>query len=409
MWLLHTAAIKLEEFHGSVPPYAILSHTWSNNEVSFQEMLSVPVGEIEDEYRYQKIRMFCRLAKQYGFEYCWIDNVCIDKRSSAELSEAINSMYSWYREAKLCIIYFVDVPPKSDEAGITQEEAFRNSRWFTRGWTLQELIAPKTRLFFANDWSLIENSICGSAGGDIVDLISSITRITPLVLRDHSKLQTTCVAERMSWAAKRQTTRPEDAAYSLMGIFSVNMAILYGEGLRSAFWRLQNEIMQTSFDQTIFSWKGPYESSGLLAHTPDDFADLPALKLWKPDYLSTFSMTNMGLQIQPFIYNIPVESNNDPSSQSQDPLIVYAALQCSTKTERGWDIMFVQLKRVEDVFCTMNGLRCKAYRRVNCQELDMFTSVNLAGRKSEVLLVLEDKHNDLIRMSIESHWENAHE
>jgi hypothetical protein len=397
MWLLDSSTLQLEEFFGArTPPYAILSHTWAKEEVSYDEMQEAR-ETLRHKAGFKKIKHFCELAKRYGFSYAWVDSCCIDKRSSAELSEAINSMYTWYRDAGICMVYLVDVPGRTEQTigqPSTQIEAFKKSRWFTRGWTLQELIASSRRQFFASDWSMIDDIVpSGHVGHDFVDLISDITHISEVILRDRDKLQSFCVAERISWAAHRQTTRPEDAAYSLMGLFNVNMPILYGEGVRSAFRRLQDEIIKTSFDQTIFAWRGPYESSGLLAQTPANFADTPQLEIWPPTMLAPFSMTNAGLSIR-----LPVFQG----SIKNPPGIVFAALQCDINTNTGWKILLIRLRRVENANCVVNGKQCKAYRRVNCTTWDVVPTASLLGCPYEDLLVLQDEHFELIKSAVKS-------
>ena len=148
MRLLHTSTLKLEEFIGSnIPPYAILSHTWGIEEVSFQDMQGS--GAME-KVGYEKISRCCEKAATGGFEYAWVDTCCIDKSSSSELSEAINSMYRWYRNAEVCYVSLSDVPHDYESLDL-----FKRSRWFTRGWTLQELIAPSMVIFFDSDWEEI--------------------------------------------------------------------------------------------------------------------------------------------------------------------------------------------------------------------------------------------------------------
>lgn len=259
MWLLNTTSLRLHEFVGdNLPPYAILSHTWSSDEFLYHEVPDWPDSlSIKAKPGFVKVARFCERANREGFSYSWVDSCCIDKSSSAQLSEAINSMYEWYKDAEVCMVYLEDVPGLTEPGmSVDSEEwltAFENGRWFTRGWTLQELIAPKKRVYFARDWSVIDPGDFNQPGQKLVDIISGVTRISPLVLQDSTKLSSFCVAERMSWASLRTTTRPEDRAYSLMGLFSVNMPILYGEGFSKAFSRLQDEIMKTSFDQTIFA------------------------------------------------------------------------------------------------------------------------------------------------------------
>lgn len=169
-----------------------------------------------------------------------MDTCCIDKSSSAELSEAINSMYTLYKKSYLCIVYLDDVD------GAWWDFELKYSRWFTRGWTLQELIAPRVLLFFDKHWKFIKTK------DSIATLLAEITGIDTKVLRT-GDTKGISVAAKMSWAAKRTTTRPEDLAYSLMGIFDVNMPTIYGEGDK-AFIRLQEEIMKKSNDQSLFAW-----------------------------------------------------------------------------------------------------------------------------------------------------------
>nr|VWP01210.1 Aspartyl proteinase [Ganoderma boninense] len=196
-----------------------------------------------------KIRDACRVARENGYRYIWIDSCCIDKSSSSELSEAINSMYRWYALARVCYAYLADVRLEEDpHAG---GSAFRQSRWFQRGWTLQELIAPAYVEFLSKDWSHIGSK------HTLADLVEGITAIHYAALLRLKSLDSFSVAQRLSWAAERQTTRVEDKAYSLLGIFDINMQPLYGEGPR-AFRRLQEQIMQRIPDQSLFAWGRVY-------------------------------------------------------------------------------------------------------------------------------------------------------
>ncbi|KAF5858118.1 hypothetical protein ETB97_004765 [Aspergillus alliaceus] len=277
--------LDLEEFsENEVPPYAILSHRWGSEEVTFEEMTNKD-ERIKRKAGYRKIEQFCARVARDGFKYAWVDTCAINKDSSAELSEAINSMFGWYQRAKVCYAYLSD----ADEGTISQ------SQWFTRGWTLQELIAPPTVLFLAKDWSEIGNKTCLSA------LIQEITGIDEGILLGSSRPQDFSIAKRMSWAAGRRTTRTEDVAYCLMGIFNVNMPLLYGEGDR-AFARLQEEIMKDSDDQTLFAWENDdisFESpSGLLARSPADFKPTGGVV---PFHFSKdaapFALTNRGIRM----------------------------------------------------------------------------------------------------------------
>ncbi len=195
-----------------------------------------------------KILNACRVAREHGYQYIWIDSCCIDKQSSSELSEAINSMYAWYERADVCYAYLADVPP--DENPRKSGSAFRRSRWFTRGWTLQELLAPNNLVFLSMDWARL------GAKDELANLVSYITDISI-----HALVRTQfghfSVAQRLSWAARRETTRVEDRAYSLLGLFDINMPTLYGEGER-AFQRLQEEILRRIPDPSILAWRKVY-------------------------------------------------------------------------------------------------------------------------------------------------------
>lgn len=198
------------------------------------------------------MKHFCDEAKRNGLKYGWVDTCCIDKKSSAELSEAINSMFRWYADADVCYAYLCDVDSK---------ESFANSQWFTRGWTLQEYLAPRRLIFYDRSWTAF------GSRGVLTGKIQKITGI-PIYATEPGRLKEYCVAERMSWASKRRTTRQEDMAYCLLGIFDINMPLLYGEGDR-AFQRLQEEIMKVNADMSLFAWEGlPYSRFSLLASSP---------------------------------------------------------------------------------------------------------------------------------------------
>jgi hypothetical protein len=242
----------------SIPPYAILSHTWGAEEVTFDDLLS---DSAKRKAGYEKI-IFCGTqAVRDDLEYFWCDTCCIDKRNSSELSKAINSMFRWYRNAAMCYVYMADVhTPRRvdssvqggriillgdgleistdapDESYRDEWEAdFRKSRWFTRGWTLQELLAPAHVEFYSAELQLLgdKESLC--------DLISEITNIPATALRGRS-LDNFSVSTRMDWATERHTTEEEDGAYCLMGLFSIFMPLIYGEGKDSALRRLRKEI-----------------------------------------------------------------------------------------------------------------------------------------------------------------------
>ncbi|KAE8378561.1 hypothetical protein BDV26DRAFT_292091 [Aspergillus bertholletiae] len=302
MRLIHTKRLQLEEFTDEIPPYAVLSHRWGKEEVSFQD---VHLRRNHDTEGYIKVENMCRVANQDGFEYAWIDTCCINKESSAELSEAINSMFRWYESAGRCYAYLRDVSLDNGQSDLPTKVS--SSEYFKRGWTLQELIAPSDVRFLAEDWSEIgsRDSWC--------TLIHGITNIDESILRGSAHLSDFSIARRMSWASGRKTTRVEDMAYCLMGIFHVNMPLLYGEG-EKAFIRLQEEIMKESADQTLFAWEAreapDRSATGLLAKSPADFkhsGDISPFYFSKKDS-APFSVTNRGIRLHlPLYHNLLVK------------------------------------------------------------------------------------------------------
>ncbi|KAK1777102.1 heterokaryon incompatibility protein-domain-containing protein [Copromyces sp. CBS 386.78] len=330
MRLLNVETLQLELFDGGPRcAYAIVSHTWGREEVSFQDMQDLArapgttsifvdsgystassprtntgtsgqfdfgnhgttkLNPVTSKKGYSKILGCCAKARTEGYRYVWIDTCCINKSSSAELSEAINSMFKWYHDAEVCYAYLSDISlPKvtpqhqspyldhsmSDASGggdamsITDEmeELLYGSKWFTRGWTLQELIAPSDVVFCDRSWREI------GTRESLSDDIAAITGIDAGLLRMERKLGDFSIAQRMSWAATRRTTRVEDEAYCLMGLFGVNMPLLYGEG-QKAFKRLQLEIMRQCYDPSILAWASSDSYAvieGVLAQSPSMF------------------------------------------------------------------------------------------------------------------------------------------
>lgn len=358
MRLVDTETLKLVEFYTSsaipgfgtqplhsndnqngIPKYAILSHVWGPEEASFQEMLGDRKA-IRHKKGFIKIKKSCARAQRDGYRYLWIDTCGIDKTSSTELSEAINTMYAWYKDSAICYVYLEDVFEESedDKAG-----EFDKSRWFTRGWTLQELLAPSQLHFFDRDWKRL---------GTKSDLLSEISRITKIDLYaltggDLSRLT---VARRMSWIAERQTTRLEDMAYCLLGIFDINMPMLYGEGIK-AFIRLQEEIRKTTDDQSIFAWKDPtaehyrddypdaFNPQGLLAPLPRYFQYSKSISQYYVDNLGPSAVstnTNRGLKVELLM-------SQDLSYPSG--LVYMAILQCNIGDTPG-HLAGIRLKRL---------------------------------------------------------------
>ncbi|OJZ92803.1 hypothetical protein ASPFODRAFT_202564 [Aspergillus luchuensis CBS 106.47] len=376
MRLINARTLGLEEFVGqNFPKYAILSHTWGQDEVTFQDMQTPTATK---KLGYAKIKHSCERALQDSLDYVWVDTCCIDKTSSAELSEAINSMMAWYAQSKICYAHLADVPPITDQG--LDKAAFSRSRWFTRGWTLQELIAPAELVFLAQDWSdIYEREILAGLISDITGISTSFLQVRLFSESLKFELMSTSIAERMSWASNRETSRVEDMAYSLLGIFQVNMPLLYGEG-SAAFRRLQEEIIKYSDDQSLFAWsfrapehdlshKRPWsisqlllwemvfifkdcatppeisgamqiglsDVSGMLAESPAAFrgcGNIVPCDVKKPT--PPFSMTNKGLSIEL------------PLLQLLDGFFVL--LQCQPKTDPT-RLIAVPLKKIYDTYC----------------------------------------------------------
>lgn len=304
MRLLHTERLEFHDFIDSeTPGYAILSHRWTKDEVSFQDF---DYCRKQQTTSFDKISSCCSFTKKEGHEWVWIDTCCIDKRSSAELTEAINSMYAWYKKSKVCYAYLADVLMVGGEYGDWEEfrVQFRGSAWFTRGWTLQELLAPSTVVFVDRHWQFIGSKCVPSVGGK--SLHSDISIATGISEADLVEPTFQCVARKLSWVSRRQTTRVEDMTYCMLGLCGVNMPLLYGEG-ENAFLRLQRKIIKTTDDESIFAWFCDKEGrsvsfeSGLIAPSPRSFAmsgQIEASSLLKGK--GPYSRTNKGLA-----YSIP--------------------------------------------------------------------------------------------------------
>ena len=246
---------------------------------------------------FDKVLKCCSFPQTHAIDWVWIDTCCIDKKSSAELSEAINSMYRWYERAEVCYAYLSDVRCANIHLQSSRAE-FRNSVWFTRGWTLQELLAPSKVIFVNYEWEFIRTKYGLSSD------ISVATGIDPQYLR--GIISRASVATEMSWISKRTTTRLEDMAYCLLGIFDVNMSLLYGEG-RKAFYRLQLEIINKSDDESIFAWTTrTQEPFGMLAPWPSFFENSGCVtsRGYANNRLS-YRMTNRGLELHlpPIFYS----------------------------------------------------------------------------------------------------------
>jgi hypothetical protein len=301
MRVLNTTTFELhsreQEFFKS-QGYAILSHRWVGAEITF-DTLPQHIPELRrTEARYlaspqlSKIRGACEMARQLGFAWMWIDNCCINKASATEESESINSMYKWYRDAQICITYLSDVKLDAAPGMLNQNtptKIFRKinsdqpSEWFFRGWTLQELLAPRKMNFYDTNWTFMGTK------DSLAPEIEEITGISSAYLTNAMPFRDACIATKMSWMAGRKTTREEDIAYGMLGIFNVVLMPLYGEGM-NAFRRLQELLQTTVIDESLYAWNMPDASAskmygvernretvwgpgewGLLAATPNWF------------------------------------------------------------------------------------------------------------------------------------------
>jgi len=277
MRLLNVNTRQLEEFFGdAIPPYAILSHTWGQEEVLLQDLARK--GH-QQKQGYAKIEGCCQQAIKDGLSWVWVDTCCIDKTSSAELSEAINSMFHWYKNSQLCYAYLQDVPSGSDI--YEKDSDFRKSRWFTRGWTLQELLAPRRIGFYDTHWMLISqintNDRRDRTNDRCIELLSDITSIPERFISHQRTLVAANAALKFSWMARRRTTRVEDEAYCLLGLLDINMPLLYGEGDK-AFVRLQEAVLGGLDDISPLAWGYNLpcsDNESYLARSPASFLGYP--------------------------------------------------------------------------------------------------------------------------------------
>jgi hypothetical protein len=361
-----------------VPEYAILSHTWGADEVTYQEMILItrmrslssaissqstettqdfaggffgsnalmlaavellvkgnwsPGSSLADlsedalmrREGFAKIVHAARTAKELGYSWIWCDTCCIDKTSSAEFQESINSMFRWYKDSAVCLVYLNDVQPLGTDDIIVDTQVTRSSagnaftkcRWATRGWTLQELVAPSSVRFYYQDWSLMGDK------REFIEELSDATGI-PIFVLENSDIGEVSLAERMSWASERQTTRVEDMAYCLLGIFDIQMPLLYGEG-EKAFIRLQEEILRSTDDYSLFAWKArsniPRSAyRGLLARSPSEFRDCGSIERDNGTSVFPLNSTSLGIRIQ-------LEFLPDPNSKDKSRYI--AMIGCS--------------------------------------------------------------------------------
>jgi hypothetical protein len=250
MRLVNTRTLELVTFSPQeTPEYVILSHRWGLEEVTFKDMTIYPSSDINSPTRklkgFLKIEGACKTAASANYEWIWIDSCCIDKESSMDVDRSVKSMWNIYKDSDICFVYLADVPNYVAGCG----PSFKESNWFTRGWTLQELIAPVYVEFYASDWSQIGTKL------ERYQEIAEITMVDVDLIAQKRSIDSYTTAERFSWAAHRQTTQAEDEAYSLLGLFQVHMPLHYGEGRTRAFTRLQETLYLSMCDDSIFLYR----------------------------------------------------------------------------------------------------------------------------------------------------------
>ncbi|KAI6155008.1 heterokaryon incompatibility protein-domain-containing protein, partial [Pisolithus tinctorius] len=252
--------------------YVTLSHRWGEDEPSLRDIEGHLIYDMLAKEGVEKLQAFCTVACEQGFLWAWSDTCCIDKDSSAELQEAIGSMFAWYRRSSLTVVYLSDVPDTCSLA---------NSEWFRRGWTLQELLAPQTVLFYTQNWSLYKNLTSSNHKTDIA-VLEELEMATGIESRflTHFSPGMDDARSRLQWASLRRTTRPEDVAYSLFGIFNLHLPVLYGEPAEKALGRLLAEIISQSGDISVLDWVG--ESSQFHSCFPAQIISFQMLPLLRP-------------------------------------------------------------------------------------------------------------------------------
>jgi hypothetical protein len=433
MRLINISSLELEEFIGAqTPPYAILSHTWETEEVTLQELKSSS-NITKSKKGYAKIARTCDLTRKHQLSYAWVDTCCIDKSSSAELTEAINSMFQWYKAATVCFAYLSDLLPppahSSCDASVAGEE-LRPCRWFTRGWTLQELIAPKNVLFFDQAWNL------RGTKDELGDAIQEITGIYTFVLQDSDRMADLPVSTRLSWASSRETTRVEDIAYFLLGIFDANMPLLYGEGEKS-FIRLQHEIIKSNSDLSIFGWhsgtisrqdctnglcsrefvRRQYDLEdgycGIFASFPKDFR---ALAPWVKEDSKECSVTNVGLRINSSLFELCLRGCRWAYCSCRPASRKYVlGISCTGPDKFEWGILLEKLK--PDFFIRSSRRLLNMDGFVETRRITQSRPINLALKTPSVpvrppgpfgvLKVLVDQELSFLSAVPESRWDSC--
>lgn len=410
------------------PPYAILSHRWVGREVVFGDFDTIPkerlqnvaeanpvsktIGGIENvgdgiEASIYKIAGACaQVRRTPGVRHIWIDTVCINKNDSRELSSALNSMFNWYENATVCYVYLYDVTWNEADLDGSRAE-FCQSKWFKRGWTLQELLAPKHIEFYDRDWRFI-----GPKQTLIKQIVKAAKIAEEYLIGD---FRTASIAQKMSWLSERITTIIEDRAYCMLGIFDVFLDTRYGRG-GDEFLRLQREIFVSTppdaiFDESMFAWKTDLiETSGLLAPAPSCFRHSGHI-LFEPSLAKSRNLTTQildGMVIDPTMgvnFHIPYTARLQGAGLAAAHLLTFgtvsatALLMHSAARKRksdhlvnlncwvreqgpGQELRNVRIKVVQD--------EDKTWRRIECNSLfesdsdDLVSQADVHGSQGRV-------------------------
>lgn len=338
MRLLHARTRELKDFCAEdTPDYAILSHTWGDNEVTASDISDGLYSGKEVYWR--KINCACKQALEDHLEWLWVDTCCLRRDDAIELDTAIHSMFEWYRDASVCYVYLPDVPSRPEESDVgygedtedpeAPDSSFRRSRWFSRGWTLLELLAPRELRYYSSSWGFLGSSKTLSTLTRQVAAMAQTPETLELLLESSS------VSQVMSWASGRQTSTPEDLPYCLSGIFGARIPISYGEGADQAFLKLQRWLIENRNDQSVLAWgyngsersddKDMAALSSVLARTPADFSGCGSIspcKAWKEKEPPFVGFTSEGMRMRLPLVTLTTDVSTAPQST------VYAILNC---------------------------------------------------------------------------------
>ena len=321
--------VKYFEDPNCCPQYGVISHVWGKDELLYVDIVNSDYDRTWDNYK--KVVACCEAARRRRLQYVWINTCCIDWRSDLEVREAVNSRFAWYKKAVLCFAFLEDVPSSNNPSA--KNSAFRTSRWFTTDWTLQDLIAPEIVLFFTKGGELIGSK------SDLASTISEVTGVDYGVLNGLTPIEAMSTAKKMSWAVGRKAIKSEERAYSLLGLFGVNMTTIYGEG-EKAFDRLQHEIIVHSADHSIFAFDTRETGStssfrGLLASTPDEFsASANVVRTPYSLFRNTWGIQSPAPYIQKTASGLVIEVPviDDPTSETGNDEWIYIGLACKNLT-----------------------------------------------------------------------------